>query len=139
MTAFNPRSLVASLLADAASDQLDDAGFRQRAARTAQRLQRGLERQRIDEEAARRRSAAASAARYKFIAVPRPGGSASVSITRAEFDRLVGMLGSPQAVAGLARKVAPGYRPESGMTRSAYVRKRLLRHAAGRMPPAEPG
>ena len=132
MTVFDPQALVARILADATSNRLDDAAFRQRAARTARRLQRGIDRQSIDQAAARKRSAAASAARYKFIAVPSPGGSASVSIVRSEFDRFVKMLGSPQAVADLARKVAPAYRPESGMSRSAYVRKRLRRHVVGR-------
>ena len=93
---------------------LDEALAEQQAAQTA----RG----------ARRSS---SNSRYVFVAVPNGSGSTtSVSIVASLFDELARALGGRQEVSTLARKVAAGYNPSSGIPRSAYVRMRLQRRAA---------
>lgn len=137
MKDFDPQALVARILSDAASSHIDDATFRQRASRMVRRLQRELDQQLAEQAAIRKHSNVASASRYKFIAVPSEGGSTSVSILRSRFEELVRVLGSPQAVTALARKAASGFKPESGMSRSAYVRRRLQQRVAHFEAPTE--
>ena len=114
------RKLAARIVADAADVRIDDASFRRRALRIANKLQR--ESQRLGQ---------ARPARYVFVAVPRgDGGTASISIAVDTFDELARALGGRREVAAAARKLALGFRPETGLSRSNYVRRRLQQKAA---------
>lgn len=110
------QALVERMLANAADDRIDDVAFRRQATRLAARIERTLTQ---------------AASRYAFIAVPNgTGGMASVSMPRAIYEELATAVGGNDRLNALARKVACGYRPAAGMSRSAYVRKRLQHLAA---------
>lgn len=114
------KKLAARIVADAADDRIDDASFRRRALRVANQLQRESQ-----------RMAEARPARYVFVAVPRgDGGTASISIAVETFDALAQALGGRREVAAAARRLALGFKPESGLSRSNYVRRRLQQRAA---------
>ena len=114
------KTLAARILADASDVRIDDATFRRRAMRLARTVQRETQ-----------QSAQARAARYVFVAVPRgDGGTASISIAVDTFEELAGALGGRREVAAAARKLAAGYKPESGLSRTNYVRRRLQQLAA---------
>lgn len=137
-TAPDPLKLVARLLTDATDARLDDTAFRQRAQRTVRRLQQALSPPpRIQGNGITTRAGAAPPARYRFVAVPNgAGGITSVSLATAVFDELAGALGGAEAVTALARRVARGHKPDSGVSRSAYVLRRLRQAAerSGRQP-----
>lgn len=130
MTNTQMQALVGRILADAADTRIDDAAFRQRAKRAAARIGRALG------EGARagragRRAAAKAPPRYAFIAVPTvAGGVASISMPRPTYEALAAALGGAEQVNAMARKVALGHRPASGLSRSGYVRRRLQQLAA---------
>lgn len=129
------RELAAKLAADALNERIDDAAFRRRARRAATRLQKLLAEEQAGaprgSRAPGRRARAAPAARYVFVAVPNgSGGTTSVSIAHPVFEDLADALGGRAQVTALARKVAVGHRPESGVSRSAYVLRRLQQRAA---------
>ena len=138
MATSDPHKLIARIVGDAADKQLDDAAFRARAQRAARQLQRALEQS--DTPAATRAAGATGRKRqagdsqrlaYRYIAVPNgAGGTTSVSLSNGTFEELAQALGGPRQVNALARKVAAGHKPESGVTRSAYVLKRLRQRAA---------
>lgn len=126
------------MVADAADEQLDDATFRACTQRAARQLQRVLE-QAAAPDATRAAGATgrkrqvgdSQRSAYRYIAVPNgAGGTTSISLSNATFAELVEALGGPRQVNALARKVAVGHKPESGVTRSAYVLKRLRQRAA---------
>ena len=130
-TPFNPEKLLARMAADANDDGLDDAAFRQRTLRAVKRLQRELVPQPAVRPARRSRASAKPSAAYRYIAVPNgAGGTTSVSLSGAAFEELAQTLGGAAQVNELARKAALGHKPESGISRSAYVRKRLQQRAA---------
>ena len=131
------RDLAAKIAADAKDDRLDDAAFRRRARRAAAKLQQLLEEEaplaprggRAAVPASRKSTPAQS--RYVFVAVPNgTGGMTSVSIVNSVFDELAESLGGRNQVTALARKLALGHKPDSGVSRSAYVLKRLQQRAA---------
>lgn len=130
------RNLLDQIIRDAVDERIDDATFRRRARRAAKRIERAFEQvaaaapSRPGSRSKRARAKSASGARYKFVAVPNGrGGMTSVSIPVAVFDELADSLGGDAKVTALARKVATGYRPESGAIRSGYVLRHLRRHA----------
>ena len=119
-------------------EQLDDAAFRARAQHAARQLQRALEQS--DAPAATRAAGATGRKRqagdsqrsaYRYIAVPNgAGGTTSISLSNATFKELAEALGGAAQVNALARKVAVGHKPDSGVSRSAYVLKRLRQREA---------
>ena len=138
MATPDPHKLIARIVTDAADERLDDAAFRARAQRAARQLQRALE-QAVGPAATGRARATGgkhqagdlqrSACRY--IAVPNgAGGTTSISLSNAIFEELADALGGAAQVNALARKVAVGHKPDSGVSRSAYVLKRLRQRAA---------
>lgn len=132
MTTADPHKLVARIVADAADEQLNDAAFRTRTQRAARQLQRALEQ--LPASAAnpsRRQAGGGRRPSYRFIAVPNgAGGTTSISLSTATFAELAQALGGDKQVSALARKVAVGHKPDSGVSRSAYVAKRLQQRAA---------
>ena len=127
MPALDLHKLIGRLVTDAVDKRLEDAAFRARAERTARQLQRVLG-QAAD---GRRQAAGARRPAYRFIAVPNSaGGTSCVSVSSATFEELARALGGDTQVSALARKVAAGHRPETGVSRSAYVVKRLRQRAA---------
>lgn len=111
------RNLATRLVADAADARIDDASFRRRALRIANKLQRQSQPQ----------------SRYVFVAVPRgDGANSSIAVRADTFDELARALGGKRAVTAAARKIALRFRPEAGVSRSHYVRSRLEARAAGR-------
>ena len=123
------QTLAARIAADATDQQIDDAAFRQRTKRAAARLLKLLGA--ADGQRAAPRQGTATAPRYMYVAVPNgAGGVTSVSITRAVFDELAARLGGARAATALARQVAAGHKPGTGISRSAYVLKRLQQRAA---------
>lgn len=130
-TPFNPEKLLARMAADAADEDLDDAAFRQRTLRAVKRLQRELVPHPTARSVRRSYAGAKPSAAYRYIAVPNgAGGSTSVSLSSAAFEELAQVLGGAAQVNELARKAALGHKLESGISRSAYVRKRLQQRAA---------
>ena len=134
----DPHKLIARIVADATDERLDDAAFRARAQRAAHQLQRALA-QSVAPSAARaagatgrkRRAVDSQRPAYRYIAVPDgAGGLSSVSLAIATFEELAAALGDSKQVIALAKKVAIGHKPASGMSRSAYVAKRLRQLAA---------
>lgn len=131
--------LLGRIVADAADERLDDAVFRRRTARAARQLQGMLEPHR---HAARPRAGAVSTRnrladpsmrqpRYRYIAVPNGvGGTTSVSLSNSVFEELARAMGGPAKVTEQARKVAASHKPDSGMSRSAYVLRRLRQRAS---------
>ena len=136
------QDLAAKLAADAKDERIDDAAFRRRARRAAAKLQRLLEEQgappgRGGRPSASRKSVSAQS-RYVFVAVPNgTGGMTSVSIVNSVFDELAEALGGRNQVTALARKLALGHKPDSGISRSAYVLRRLQQRAAKAAPTTE--
>ena len=139
MPAPNLHKLIDRIVSDATNAQLDDATFRARAQRIAKQLQRALAEPAAPAAAARKNAAgkrgrpAAPSRRsaYRFIAVPNgDGGTTSVSLSNANFDELAQALGGNAQVTALARKVAASHKSDSGVSRSAYVLKRLRQRAA---------
>lgn len=131
------QALAARIAADATNGQIDDAAFRHRTKRTAANVLRVPEAQ-GPRRAAPPRPATSLGSRYVFVGVPDgAGGATCLSIARTVFNELAARLGGARAVSALARWVAVGHRPEIGMARSAYVRKRLQQYAAkaGRVRP----
>lgn len=129
------RDLAAKIAADAKDDRLDDAAFRRRARRAAAKLQQLLEEQappaRRSGRPASPSKGAPAQSRYVFVAVPNgTGGMTSVSIVNSVFDELAKALGGRNQVTALARKLALSHKPNSGMSRSAYVLRRLQQRAA---------
>lgn len=136
----NTDALIARLRSSAVDRSIDDAAFRALAKRIAQQLaklpeatatatQRG--RIRVGRTAGRANQVQPAGARYVFVAVPNGrGGTASVSVLKPAFSEMARALGGPAAVTALARKVAAGHKPESGVSRSRYVRIRLEQRAA---------
>lgn len=139
MPVSDPQKLLARIVADAADDRLDDASFRRRAERAGRRALRALEQSAAPAAArgahaatgtAGRRTIAAQPSPYRFVAVPNgAGGTTSVSLSASVFEELAQALGGPAKVAEHARKAAAGHKPDSGVSRSAYVRKRLQQRA----------
>lgn len=110
------RSLAMRILADASDDRIDDATFRRRALRLANKLRRDSQ-----------------AARYVFLQVGRSdGGAACVSIKAEDFAELAHAMGGRKAVSAAAKRVAVGYKADSGVSRSHYVRSRLQRRLLAR-------
>lgn len=138
MPAPDLHKLIRRIVADAADAQLDDAAFRVRAQRAAKQLQRALGEP--PTPATKRKNAPVNRARpakrsgrsaYRFIAVPNgTGGTTSVSVANTTFDELAQALGGNAQVTALARKVAASHKSDSGVSRSAYVLKRLRQRAA---------
>ena len=138
MPAPNLHKLIDRIVSDATDAQLDDATFRVRAQRIAKQLQRALAEPAAP--AAARKNAAGKRGRpaapsrrsaYRFIAVPNgDGGTTSVSLSNDNFDELAHALGGNAQVTALARKVAASHKSDSGVSRSAYVLKRLRQRAA---------
>lgn len=130
------RDLAAKIAADARDDRIDDAAFRRRARRAAAKLQQLLEEQasppaRRSGRPASPSKAAPAQSRYVFVAVPNgTGGMTSVSIVNSIFDELAKALGGRNQVTALARKLALSHKPDSGISRSAYVLRRLQQRAA---------
>ena len=138
-TNADPQKLLARLIDQAADREIDDASFRRRMLRASRQLQNLLGNEAAPaapaaRTAARARPAAAAAARpspYRYIAVPNgAGGTTSVSLSTEVFDELASAMGGPAKVAEQARKVAVGHKPDSGVSRSAYVLRRLQQRAA---------
>lgn len=131
-------ALIARLRASAADPSIEDAAFRTLAKRIAQQLAKLPEaaltprsRIRVGRTAGRPNQAQPAGARYVFVAVPNGrGGTASVSVSKPVFSEMARALGGAAAVTALARKVAAGHKPESGVSRSRYVRLRLEQRAA---------
>lgn len=131
-------ALIARLRASAVDRSIDDAAFRALARRIAQQLAKlpgpaaiPRSRIRVGRTAGRANPAQPAAARYVFVAVPNGrGGTASVSVSKPVFSEMARALGGAAAVTALARKVAAGHNPESGVSRSRYVRIRLEQRAA---------
>lgn len=140
-TTADPQKLLARLIDQAADREIDDASFRRRMLRASRQLQNLLgngheqaEAAPAGKPAARGRAPAAPAARpspYRYIAVPNgSGGTTSVSLSIEAFEELAEVMGGPAKVAEHARKVAVGHKPDSGISRSAYVLRRLQQRAA---------
>lgn len=141
MPAADPQRLLARLIDQAADRNIDDASFRRRMLRASRPLQALLGQEATEAveaedkaPAARSRLAKPAAARpapYRYIAVPNgSGGTTSVSLGVAVFDELAEALGGRAKLAEHARKAAAGHKPDSGMSRSAYVLRRLQQRAA---------
>lgn len=136
MPVFDLHTLITRIAADAVDREIDDASFRRRTQRAVRQAQRAIEQPfcsaKIREKT--RGQPKASAVRrpaYRFIAVPNgAGGTTSVSMSNSAFEELAQAFGSDAQVNALARKVAVGHKPESGISRSAYVVKRLRQRAA---------
>lgn len=128
--------MAAKIAADAKDDRIDDAAFRRRARRAAAKLQQLLEEQtpspaRRGGRPASSSKAAPAQSRYVFVAVPNgTGGMTSVSIINSVFEDLAKALGGRNQVTALARKLALSHKPDSGISRSAYVLRRLQQRAA---------
>ena len=136
--AATTESLTEALLRAASDASLSDTEFREKARRLAARLAKLLgvtaapaAKGRATAKAATTAKAAATAkSPYVFLAVPTSDGqSTSVSIARELFDSLSRKLGGREAAVGLARKAALQHKPESGVSRSSFVRSRLQRQA----------
>lgn len=139
MPTTDPGKLLDRILIEAADKRLDDAVFRRRTARAARQLQsmlgqpaRSAATKRAGAAPTRRQSAArAVQPRYHYVTVPNgAGGTTSVSLSNAVFDELAQALGGAAKVTEHARSVAGSHEPGSGMTRTAYVLKRLRQRAA---------
>lgn len=129
--AATTESLTEALLRAASDTSLSDTEFRQKARRLATRLAKllGVSAAPAKSPAAAKPSAAAKSP-YVFLAVPTADGqSTSISIARDLFDSLARKLGGREAAVGLARKAALQHKPDSGMSRSSFVRNRLQRQA----------
>lgn len=148
MAHLHLHQVVSQLRSDADNPAIDDATFRRRALRLANRLRQAAGFRATDYRAfpgARTgtpgrlsraapselsRRAADQRPRYRFIAVPNgAGGMTSVSIRIDRFENLSRRLGGAKEVMRLSRELALGHRPDSGVTRSRYVLMRLLRKA----------
>ena len=138
MATPDPHQLIARIVADAVDEQLDDTAFRARTQRAARQLQRALEQstapattRAVGATGRKRQAGESQRSAYRYIAVPNgAGGTTSISLSNATFAELAEALGGPRQVNALARKVAAGHQPDSGVSRSAYVLKRLRQHAA---------
>ena len=129
--AATTESLTEALLRAASDASLSDTEFRQKARRLAARLAKLLG---VEAPAAKGRALVKASASpkspYVFLAVPTADGqSTSISIARDLFDSLARKLGGREAAVGLARKAALQHKPESGVSRSSFVRNRLQRQA----------
>ena len=119
--------LIDKLLEDAASKHVGDAVFRQRVKRAGAKLQR-LAGEQPDTPRRRRKP---GAGQYVFVGVPTADGRiTSISISAETFAQFEQVLGGRREVAAAARKVALGHKPESGMSRSAYIVRRLRQRVA---------
>lgn len=119
--------LIEQILEDASSKRIGDAAFRQRVRRVAAKLQRLAD----EQPAAPRRPRKPGAGQYVFIGVPTADGRiTSISIAADTFAQFEQALGGRREVAAAARKVALGHKPESGMSRSAYIVRRLRQRVA---------
>ena len=124
-------TLAARIAAEATDDRIDDTTFRRRAKRTAAQVLKILEA--AGPQRGARRDAPSATPRYVFVAVPNGiGGTSCISIASPVFDMLASRLGGARSVTALARQVAAGHKPATGVSRSAYVLKRLEQRATRR-------
>lgn len=127
------RTELTKIASRATDGRVTDKAFRRMVLKTLPQLGVSVDTGKVNGKSARNAAGVSVPLRtnYVFVAVPNGNnGTTSVSIRPDLFEQLAERLGGRSAVTTLARTFSQAFNPDSGVTRSHYVRSRLEKRAA---------